>query len=394
MSIQLSARARAIQPSVTFALSTRAKELRAEGKPVLDLTLGEPDLATPELVVQAAHRALEEGHFHYTPTAGIPALRRTIAEQYSQRLGVPVEPAMTLATQGAKQALFNALATAADPGDAVLVLAPYWISYVEQAHALELNPVGIPCPAEDAYRPDLDALQSALRDGARVVILNSPCNPTGAAYDRAELGAITDLVAESEALLISDEIYEDIVYRDGGHVSPLHVAPELVERTCVVTGLSKGFAMTGWRVGYSIAPVEWTAAMGRLQGHATSHINAVCQHAAIAALEHRELVRPLVEIFARRRDRVLRRLAELPELSALAPEGTFYLFLDCRSLLGGSGPRATATSLASWLLEEQFLGLIPGDAFGAPGHIRMSFAASDEVLDESFDRLAAALPRL
>ncbi len=393
MSIQLSARARAIQPSVTFALSTRAKELKAEGKPVLDLTLGEPDLPTPAPVVEAAHRALEEAHFHYTPTAGVPALRQAIAEQYSERLRVAVEPSMTIATQGAKQALYDAMATAADPGDKLLVLAPYWISYVEQAHALELEPVAVPCPAEGGYRPDLDALKVALRD-ARLLVLNSPCNPTGAAYDREEMRAIAELVMDSDALLISDEIYEDIVYREGGHVSPLHVMPELAERSCVISGLSKGFAMTGWRVGFSIAPVEWTAAMGRLQGHSTSHISAVCQQASIVALQNRALVKPLVEVFARRRERVLRRLEALPGLSALAPEGTFYLFLDCREVLGGEGPSKDATALASWLLEEHYLGLVPGDAFGAPGHIRMSFAASDEVLDECFDRLASAVGSL
>jgi aspartate aminotransferase len=394
MPMSLSQRARAIQPSVTFALSTRAKELRAEGKPVLDLTLGEPDLPTPAPVVEAAQRALVEGHFHYTPTAGVPALRRAIAEQYSARLGLPVTPSMTIATQGAKQALFNAMATAADPGDKVILLAPYWISYVEQAHALELEPVAIPCPADQAYRPDLDRLRAELQGGARILVLNSPCNPTGAAYDREEMRAITELVRESGAVLISDEIYEDIVYREDGHVSPLHLAPDLADRTCVVTGLSKGFAMTGWRVGFSIAPEEWSAAMIRLQGHTTSHIAAVCQQAAIAALAHHELVVPLVETFARRRERVLRRLEGIPSLRALTPEGTFYLFLDCRSLLGGEGPTRDATALVAWLLEEQYLGLVPGDDFGAPGHIRMSFAASDAVLDESFDRLADALSRL
>jgi len=294
-----------------------------------------------------------------------------------------------MATQGAKQALFNALATAADPGDRVILLAPYWVSYVEQCHALGLEPVVVPCPPETGYRPDLEALEKALPT-ARVVLLNFPCNPTGAALDRAEMEAVCRRIEASGALLISDEIYEDIVYREEGHVSPLHVAPELADRTCVVTGLSKGFAMTGWRVGFSIAPPAWTSAMARLQGHATSHIAALCQQAAVAALQHRELVAPLREVFAARRERVLARAQDLPGVRVHPPEGTFYLFLDVARILDG----LTDTELAARLLEEQNLGLVPGTAFGAPGHLRLSFAASEKVLDESFDRLRGYLDAL
>ncbi len=390
----LSRRALAVQPSVTFTLSTLAKKLKGEGKPILDLSLGEPDMNTPTPVVEAARHALEEGHFHYTPTAGVPALLKAIAAVYSQRLGLAIEPSMTMATQGAKQALFNALATATDPGDTIAVLQPYWVSYVEQAHALGLRVALVPCPADNGFRPDLTILARVLAEGAKVLLINSPCNPTGAAFDESTMRSITELVLKSRALLLSDEIYEDIVYGDRGHLSPLHVAPELFDRSCVVTGLSKGFAMTGWRIGFSIAPSWWTAAMTRLQGHTTSHIAAICQQAAITALQRRDLIAPLLETFAQRRSLVLELLAKLPGLRAHEPEGAFYLFLDCTGYLERDGRVSDTLELSRWLLEEHNLVLVPGDAFGAPGYLRLSFAAREDVLRQSFERLQFALAQL
>ncbi len=390
----LSRRAQAIQPSATFALSTKAKELKARGEPILDLSLGEPDLPTPAPVVEAAHRALDEGHFGYTPTAGVMPLREAIARVYTERLGVEVDPSMTMATQGGKQALYQALATVTDAGDKVAILQPYWVSYLEQAHALDLEPVIVPCPAENRFRPDLDALKAALDDGVKAVILNSPSNPTGAAYDREEMARLADLILQSGAVLISDEIYEDIVYGPEGHVSPLHVRPELRERCCVVTGLSKGFAMTGWRIGFSIAPTWWTQAMIRLQGHTTSHIAATCQQTAITALGRRDLVEGLVEVFRRRRKRVVPQARTLPGTSLFDPEGAFYLFLDVKELIAGSSAMDDSKALAEWLLERHHLAVVPGEAFGASGHLRLSFAASDAVLDEAFQRLDEAFAQL
>jgi len=221
-------------------------------------------------------------------------------------------------------------------------------------------------------------------------VLNSPCNPTGAAYDRAEMSAIVDAIADSGAVVISDEIYEDIVYTEAGHVSPLHVQPDLFERCCVVTGLSKGFAMTGWRAGIAIAPTWWLNGMSRLQGHVTSNINAVTQQAAIEAFAHRELIRPLVEVFRKRRDLVLPWLNKIPEVTALPPEGTFYLYMDVSSYLGRTAETADTDSISKWLLEEHLIALVPGTAFGDPGRLRLSFAASESVLEEAFDRMASA----
>lgn len=386
-----SRRAGAIQPSATLELSARAKALAAAGEPVINLSAGEPDLPTPAPIVEAAHRALDSGaHFSYTAASGVPALREALATYYAPRLGLDLQAANVVVTNGAKQALFNALSTCTDPGDRVGVLAPYWVTYVEQARALGCEPVIVDCPADGGFRPDREVLGRALDDGLRVLIVNSPGNPTGAAYSREDFEWILDRVAATDTLLISDEIYEDVVFTDHGHVSPLHVRPDLADRTCVVSGFSKAFAMTGWRVGHSIAPADWSKAMGSLQGHTTSNVNAIAQQAAIEATRRHDLVPPMVEIFRARRDRVVQALDSLPGISAHAPEATFYLFMDVAERLGPQGDAPDVDALCTRLLDEQQIVVVPGSAFGNPTHVRLSFAASESDLDAAFDRLRSA----
>ena len=388
-----SGRAAAIRPSATLELSARAKALAVAGEPVINLSAGEPDLPTPAPIVEAAHRALEEGHFSYTATPGVPPLREAIARTYCERLGLELTADQVVVSNGAKQALFNALATCTDPGDRIGVLRPYWVTYVEQARALGCEPVVIGCPSESGFRCDLDDLRRALEEGLRVLVVNSPGNPTGASWSREDWASLLDLVSSYETLLVSDEIYEDIVYAPHRHVSPLHVRPELAGRTCVVSGFSKAFAMTGWRVGFSIAPRDWAASMSALQGHTTSNVNAVAQQAALAALSRRDVIAPMVDVFRRRRDRVVERLASIPGLVARVPEGTFYLYLDARGLLGRDAYAEDVDAVAKRLLEEHKVVLVPGTAFGDGDHLRLSFAASDAHLDEAFDRLGEALGR-
>lgn len=385
-----SQRAAAIQPSATLELSARAKALAAAGEPVINLSAGEPDLPTPAPIVEAAHRALDEGHFAYTASPGVPPLRAALAEAYTERLGVDLAAENVIVSNGAKQALFNALSTCTDPGDRVGILAPYWVTYVEQTRGLGCEPVLIDCPAATGFRPDLDALDRALAAGLRVLLVNSPGNPTGAAYARADFEAILERVARTDTLLISDEIYEDIVFTDYGHVSPLHVHPELADRTCVVSGFSKAFAMTGWRVGFSIAPADWSKSMSALQGHVTSNVNAIAQQAALAAVHRRDLVPPMVEVFRRRRDRVMQQVESLPGVRSRAPEATFYLFMDVSELLGPAGYAPDVDGLCGRLLDEHKVVLVPGTAFGIPTHARLSFAASDADLDGAFERLKLA----
>ena len=386
-----SARGRVIQPSVTLELSAKAKAMAAAGEPVLNLSVGQPDMPTPAPIVEAAHRALDEGHFGYTAAAGTPELRQAVAADRTHRCGVPYAAANVVVSNGAKQALYNAIATATDPGDRIGIPLPYWVTYAEQARALGCEPVFIDCPAENGFAMDLDALDTALAGGLRLLLLNSPSNPTGAAWDEEQMGAVLSRVADSDTLLVSDEIYEDIVFAARGHVAPLAIRPDLADRTCVISGFSKAFAMTGWRVGYSIAPPEWTAAMNALQGHSTSNICAIAQQAALAAVGRDDLVRPMVEIFRQRRDRCMAQLEKLPYLSARSPEATFYLYLDVSRVLATDGLTDTVDALAGWLLDEHKIVVVPGSAFGDPLHLRMSFAAADEVLDEAFQRLGVAL---
>jgi aspartate aminotransferase len=384
-------RAQTIRPSATLELAARARELREAGEVVVDLSAGEPDVPTPAPIVEAAHQALKDGHFKYTPTAGIASLRRAVAASYGKRLAKELGPEHVVITNGAKQALYNAIATATDPGDRVGILRPYWGSYVEQVRVLGCEPVWIDCPAEAEFRPDLEQLRGALQRGLRLLIANSPCNPTGAAWSEADWEPILEALAEHETLLLSDEIYEDIVYADEGHVSPLRLRPELLDRCCLVSGLSKAYAMTGWRLGYSIAPAPWSRAMAALQGHVTSNVNAITQQAALTALRRPELVAPMLQTFRRRRDLVLRLIREIPGVAARPPEGAFYLYLDVRNQLQRSTDSHDVDALARRLLDEHRLVLVPGSAFGDPHHLRLSFAASDQILEEGFVRLSRAL---
>lgn len=379
------ARASAIQPSATLELAARAKAMLAAGEPVLDLSAGEPDLPTPAAVVEAAHRALDEGHFGYTATPGVPALRQAIANCYGDRLGLQLAAQNVVVSNGAKQALFNALAAIVDPGDRVAIFCPYWTSYVEQIRFLDAEPVLIHCSKESGFRPDIEGLQRAIDGGLRALLVNSPCNPTGAVLGEDDWRAIAACLAPTETLLISDEIYEELVYDTKGHQSPVTLQPQLAERTCVVSGLSKAYAMTGWRVGYSIAPAAWSKPMATLQGHMTSNINAVTQQAAIAAITRHDLVAPLRAAFVERRERLLARFGELEPLRAQPPMGAFYLYVDV-SPLGMSG-----SSFAASLLEQEKVVVVPGEAFGDDQHVRLSFATAVERLDEAVDRMARFL---
>lgn len=383
-----SRRADAIRPSATLELAARAGEMKAAGQDVLNLSVGEPDFDTPAPVVEAAHRALDEGHFHYTPTPGIRPLREGIAAQYTEKLGVDIGFDRVVVSHGAKQALFNALATATDPGDRVGILRPCWVTYVEQAHALGCEPVFIDCPAAMRFRPDLEQLRREVARGLKVLVLNSPSNPTGAAYTEEEMASILQVLEDSDTLLISDEIYEDILFDGRRHASALARRPEWLERCCLVSGFSKGFAMTGWRIGYSLASKSWSKSMSSLQGHVSSGINAITQQAALTALERTDCIEPMRRAFEERRDHLVNRMAGLAGLDVLAPEGTFYLYFGIGDHLGPGGKAPDVDALATRLLEEEGVVIVPGSAFGDPDHLRLSFAASREDLDRAVERLS------
>ncbi len=385
--MQPSARALAIAPSATLELAARAGAMKVAGEDVINLSVGEPDFPTPAPVVEAAHRALDEGHFHYTPTPGIAALREGIAKRYRAKLGLEIEAAQVVVSHGAKQALFNALATATDPGDRVGILVPGWVTYLEQVHALGCEAVLVDCPRENRFRPDLDQLRTAVRNGLRILVINSPSNPTGAAFTAEELGQILEILQEGEALLLSDEIYEDILFDRRKHESPFASRPGWLDRGCLVSGFSKAFAMTGWRIGFSIADRSWSRSMSALQGHVTSGINAVTQQAALVALESWDRVDPMRAAFEERRNHLLPRIQELPGVEVESPEGTFYLYMGVGDCLGEGGLASDVAALAGRILDEQKVVLVPGSAFGDDTSLRLSFAASIEDLDRAVDRL-------
>ncbi|MEZ4388334.1 MAG: pyridoxal phosphate-dependent aminotransferase [Candidatus Krumholzibacteriia bacterium] len=389
MSLRLGWLAEVLGDSPTLKLSSQAKQLIKAGEPVINLTAGEPDFPTPEPVLAAARRALEDGRIGYTDSAGIPELRKLVAEYYSRTTGLEYTAGEVIVSNGAKQVLYNVLSVLLNQGDRVAVPVPYWVTYPAQVAALRGETVEIrPSNGWKVTATDLE------RDGAgscRALILNSPSNPTGAVYDRAELEDLAEYCRRHEFFILVDEIYEDLVYTAEGHVSLIQVAPDLRRRIVRITGLSKSYAMTGWRVGFGLAEKDLTDAMTRLQSHSTSNICTIAQKAALAAFDCRAQVETMRQAFQRRRDLLVSGLQGLPGVKADSPDGAFYLMLDCRELCGPRVDEDGCWRLATYLLERQKLATIPGKPFGAPGCLRLSFASSEDELREAVGRLRQGL---
>jgi aspartate aminotransferase len=393
----LSARARGMSPSPTMAIDGRVKELQASGADLVNLSAGEPDFDTPPEAAEAGIAAIRGGFTHYTPTEGIRDLRAAICEKLLRDNGLEYGPDQVVVTVGAKQALYNALQVLCDPGDQVLVPAPYWVSYTEQAKLAGATPVLVPTDEADGFHVRAEAIAERLTPAAKVLILNSPCNPTGAVLSRRELEAVAEVVLRHPRLVVlADEIYEKLVYGGAEHVSIAALGPEIRRRTVVINGLSKAYAMTGWRVGYAAGERPIIAAMASLQSQSTSNVASMAQRAALAALRGpEEPVRRMQEAFARRRAYVLERLGRMPHVRCVHPEGAFYAFPNVSGCLGRRTPAGveidSVDRLCERLLEEAGLGVVPGSAFGSPEHLRISYAASEETLARGMDRLEAFL---
>jgi len=377
-----------LRESATIAVSTRAKALRAAGRPVIDLGAGEPDFPTPACVMEAAHRALDAGHTRYTAVEGIAPLRAVIAQRATMLRGTPVDPADVVVSTGTKQALFNACFSLFGAGDEVLVPTPGWTSYYQMLSLSRATPVAVVGSRQRQLKVTPDDLSRAATSRTRGIMLNSPCNPTGAVYSRDELLEIVALAAEHGWWIVSDEIYRAISYH-GIAESLLTLAGEW-PRVVIVDGLAKTFAMTGWRIGWSIAPRPLSAAMAALQSHTTSNATTLSQHAAVAALtmpEANEASRLMVAEFKRRRDRAL---GELRSAGAevLEPAGAFYLFI--RVADASSADPEPGTRFAHRLLEELNVAVVPGVAFGTPEWIRLSYAAPIEDVLEGVRRVVRA----
>jgi len=391
---RISRRAGAVAPSATLAVDAAAKALQAAGEHVIGFGAGEPDFPTPKEIVEAAVAACSDPVMHhYTPTAGLPALRAAIAAKTARDSGYEVEPSQVLVTNGGKQAVSNAFAVLCDPGDEVLVPAPYWTTYPESIALGGGVPVVVPSDESTGYRVSVEDLEAAATDRTKVLLFVSPSNPTGAVYPRAEIEAIGRWAVERGVWVLTDEIYEHLVYGDAEHHSMPVVVPELAETCVVVNGVAKTYAMTGWRVGWLIGPPDVVAAATNIQSHQTSNVANVSQAAALCAVSGGlEAVAEMKVAFDRRRRAIVDQLNAIEGVHCPEPDGAFYAFPSVKGLLGKEirGRRPSSSGeLADLCITEAKVAVVPGEAFGAPGYFRMSYALGDEDLHEGVARLAS-----
>ena len=391
---RISRRAAAVAPSATLAVDAKAKALQAAGEHVIGFGAGEPDFPTPAHIVEAAVDACRDpANHHYTPTGGIPALREAIAAKTRRDSGFEVGGTQVLVTNGGKQAVANAFAVLCDPGDEVIVLAPYWTTYPESIHLAGGTPVVVSSDEATGFRSSVEDLERAWTPNTKALLFVSPSNPTGAVYPRQEIEAIGRWAVDKGIWVLTDEIYEHLVYGAAEHHSMPVLVPELAERCLVANGVAKTYAMTGWRVGWLIGPTDAIAAATNIQSHETSNVSNVAQRAALAAVAGGlEDVASMREAFDRRRRAIVTMLNDIEGVVCPEPEGAFYAFPSVKGLLGRSirGQRPeTSAELAELCITEAKVAVVPGEAFGAPGFFRMSYALADHDLSEGVSRLAA-----
>jgi aspartate aminotransferase len=389
---KLSLVGRSVEASKTLAVTALANRLKSEGRDIVSLTAGEPDFMTPSMIADAGVEAIRSGATRYTAAAGEPALRAEVARVYSERWGMEIEPTQVCASSGAKPLLYYLMSILLDPGDEVLYPVPFWVSYEAMVKMRSGVPVPVTTRFEDGHKLSAEGLAAAVTPRSKVLLLNNPTNPTGSVYTRDELLAIAEVARENDLIIISDEIYEDLVYGDEVHQSLYNLADWLPERTVVVTGVSKSFSMTGWRLGYAIGHKDLIKPLANYQSQALSSPCQISQRAAITGLQEAwGEVEQMRQAFAGRLEYCVGRMADLG-LPYVMPRGAFYIFFDTAEYGAGHG-MADGQEFCSKLLEEQGLALVPGDAFGMPTWARLSFAASDDDLKEAFDRLEKFLER-
>jgi aspartate/methionine/tyrosine aminotransferase len=395
-STRISARIAAISESATLAVDAKAKALKAAGRPVIGFGAGEPDFPTPDYIVEAAVEACRTPRFHkYTPAGGLPELKAAVAEKTRRDSGFEAEASQVLITNGGKQAVYEAFAALLDPGDEVIVPTPYWTTYPESIKLAGGVPVDVVADETTGYLVSVEQLEAARTERTKVLLFVSPSNPTGAVYSREQVAEIGRWAAEHGLWVVTDEIYEHLVYGGAEFSSMPVVVPELADRTLVVNGVAKTYAMTGWRVGWMIGPKDVVKAATNLQSHATSNVANVSQAAALAAVSgDLSAVARMREAFDRRRQTMVRMLNDIPGVVCPEPKGAFYAYPSVKALLGkeirGKRPQ-TSVELAALILEEAEVALVPGEAFGTPGYFRLSYALGDEDLAEGVGRVAKLL---
>ena len=389
---RISARIAAINESATLKVDAKAKALKAEGKDVISFAAGEPDFATPENIVEAARKALEDPkNYRYTPASGLPELREAVAEKTRRDSGMEVSASQVLITNGGKQAVYQAFQTLLDAGDEVLVPAPYWTTYPEAIGLTGAKQVDVFAGSDQGYLVTVDQLEAARTERTKALVLVTPSNPTGAVYSEEQVRAIGQWALEHGLWVIADEIYQNLTYDGVRAVSVTEVVPELADRTLLLNGVAKTYAMTGWRVGWMVGPADAIKAASNLQSHLTSNVNNIAQRAAVEALMGpQDAVQDMLEAFDRRRKTIVGALSQIPGISVPTPQGAFYAYADVTGLLGRDWGGVTPNSsleLADLVLEKALVAAVPGEAFGPSGYLRFSYALGDDQLAEGMQRL-------
>ena len=392
--MQRSSSVRAITPSMTIGMDDRARKLRREGVDVISFAAGEPDFDTPEVIKRAAIKAIQEGFTKYTSPAGIIELRQAVAKHLQDTYGAAYAPEEIVITAGGKPALYFTLRALCEPGDEVLVPVPAWVSYMEQVKLAGARPVLVPTGAEEDFQPRVDRVAPLVTPRTRAMLICSPHNPTGVVYTRETIAGLVELSRRREFTLLSDEIYESMVYDGARHHCLPGAWPEARDRIVLLNSMSKTYAMTGWRIGYAAAPRPMAEALTDVQGHLAGNPNSIAQRAALAALQEGVDPSEMVAEYDQRRRTIVARLNALPGVRCATPRGAFYAFPDVRGLLGRPGGPATSVALCEFLLEKAHVAAVPGEAFEGPGFLRFSYATALPRIEEGIDRIARALAAL
>jgi aspartate aminotransferase len=393
LSIRLSNRVQSIKPSPTLAVTTQARELRESGKDVIGLGAGEPDFDTPDHIKSAAIKAIQDGFTKYTAVDGTPGLKQAVIDKFKRDNKLDYDASQILVSAGGKQSIFNMIQALVNPGDEVIIPAPYWVSYPDIVKLADGVPVIVHAGIEQQFKITPVQLELAITDRTRLLFLNSPSNPTGAVYTRQELEELGELLKKHpDVLIATDDMYEHIIWTSEPFCNIAMACPELVNRTIVLNGVSKAYSMTGWRIGYCGGPVELIAAMKKIQSQSTSNPTSISQVAAEAALNgDQSCIEPMLKAFKQRHEFVVEQLNALPGVQCIPSGGTFYAFADFRELIEEHRGLANDLELASFLLKNAGVALVPGSAFGAEGYMRISYATSMEQLDTALERIREAL---
>ena len=397
--LKLASRLDPIQPSITLAVTAKAARLKAEGIDVISFGAGEPDFDTPEHIKEAARKGLDRGVAKYTDVAGLLPLRKAIATELSRVHHTTIAPEEVLVSCGAKHSLYNLFQALLDPGDEVIIPAPYWVSYPDMVRLAGGHPVIVETLASDDFAVRPDVVAAAVTSRTRAIVLNTPSNPTGAVYSRTQIEGLAKIALERDLLVISDDIYRSLVYGDAQYVSIAALGPEMAKRTVLVDGVSKTYAMTGWRIGYTAGPLPLIKAMNKIQGQSTSNPAHIAQVATLAALTGpQDCVETMRLAFDERRLEMLALLRAIPGVTCREPKGAFYCFPDFSAFVGKRTPEGAIldddVQLCDWLVEVGKVAVVPGSGFGAPGHVRLSYACGMQQIRDGVARLAQSVARL